>query len=150
MAIRYINPADLFRQMEMDMMRQSDPSIGTVFFQPCVDIFETEEALVVKMEMAGVKPSRLQIELSADDRSLTVSGERGETSEEHLGRVRCHHLEIFYGMFQREISLPASILFDRDKITATYKDGFLTVLMPKKHQCAVEKRTIAISTDDTE
>lgn len=145
MAIRYINPADIFRQMELEMLRQTDPSMGTVFFQPCVDMYETDQALVIKMELAGVRPTKLQIELSADDRSMTVSGERIEPTEEHRDRIRCHHLEIFFGTFHREISLPSSVPFDRESISASYKDGFLVVRLPKRLNKTVEKRTIEIS-----
>ena len=147
MAIRYLNPADIFRQMEMEMFRQNDPSIGAVFFQPCVDMYETDQALVIKMELAGVRPNRLQIELSADDRMMTISGERVEAAEEHRDRIRCHHLEIFFGAFQREISLPGSVPFDRESISATYKDGFLIVSLPKCEAKPAEKRTIAITND---
>jgi HSP20 family protein len=145
MAIRYLNPADIFRQMEMEMFRQNDPSIGAVFFQPCVDMYETDQALVIKMELAGVRPSKLQIELSADDRLLTISGERIEGSEEHRDRIRCHHLEIYFGEFQREISLPNSVPFDRDDISAKYRDGFLVVSLPKREAKTTEKRTIEIT-----
>ncbi len=145
MAIRYLNPADIFRQMEMEMFRQNDSSIGAVFFQPCVDMYETDVALVIKMELAGIRPNRLQIELSADDRSLSISGERSEGSEEHRDRIRCHHLEIFFGTFQREISLPSSVPFDREAITAKYKDGFLVVFLPKAEAKSTEKRTIQIT-----
>ena len=148
MAIRYINPADLFRQMEMDMLRHADPSLGTLFFQPAVDIFETDDSLVIRMELPGVKTNKLQIELSADDKTLTISGERLE-GEENRGRIRCHHLEIFYGAFQREINLPASVPFDRETITANYRDGLLSVFMPKVVQKPIEKRTIAISSEDS-
>ncbi len=147
MAIRYINPVDIFRQMELEMLRQTDPSIGTVFFQPCVDMYETDAALVIKMELAGVKPSKLQIELSADDRTMTISGERLESGDEHRDRIRCHHLEIFFGAFQREITLPATVPFDRENISATYKDGFLVISLPKRSAHSPEKRTITITED---
>jgi len=147
MAIRYINPADIFRQMELEMLRQTDPSIGTVFFQPCVDMYETDLNLIIKMELAGVRPNRLQIELSADDRTMSISGERIEASNEHRDRIRCHHLEIFFGAFQRDIALPSAVPFDREAISANYKDGFLVITLPKRDTRAPEKRTIEISND---
>lgn len=147
MAIRFINPVDLFRQMELEMLRQNDPSMGTVFFQPCVDMYETDSALIIKVELAGIRPNRLNIELSADDRVLTISGERSEAPGEHRDRIQCHHLEIFFGAFEREITLPNSVPFDRDAITAKYRDGFLLITLPKQPARLNETRTIQITNE---
>src|SRR5437899_898303 len=147
MASRDFNPLDLFRQMEMEMRRNAEGVLQTVFFQPCLDMYETDTALVVKMELAGVRPNRLNISLSGDDRLLTISGERTEPQEEHRDRIRCYHLEIYFGAFEREIMLPAGVPFDRDNISATYKDGFLLISLPKISRPHSEKRTIEITTE---
>ena len=76
---------------------------------------------------------------------LTIVGERIEPQEEHRDRIRCYHLEIFFGKFEREIILPTSISFDRDGITANYRDGFLMISLPKRAAKTTEKRTIEIS-----
>jgi HSP20 family protein len=132
---------DLIRQMEREMQQLSDEAfrgffampVGGAgrFWQPAVDVHETETDVVVKMELAGGKADDLQVSLSSDDRVLTISGTRTESHSDREGRVRCHQLEIYFGPFERLVPLPAMPI-DRDAIKAAYKDGFLTVMLPKK------------------
>lgn len=137
------NYRDILRQMEMEMQRLSDEALLSVFgplgaaerfWQPPVDVCETEEALVVKAEIAGVQPDRINVSLSADDRMLVISGIRAEDEEERRARVRCYQLEIYYGPFERHIALPPDIPVDRDHISATYRNGVLTVCISKRVQ----------------
>ncbi|MGC8785336.1 MAG: Hsp20/alpha crystallin family protein [Armatimonadota bacterium] len=125
------------------MQRLSDDALLSVFgplgaterfWQPPVDLCETEDALVVKAEIAGVHPDRINVSLSADDRMLVISGIRAEDEEERRARVRCYQLEIYYGPFERHITLPPDIPIDRDHIAATYRNGVLTVRLPKRVQ----------------
>ena len=92
-----------------------------------MDIHETDNHLVVKMELAGARSEDLQVSLSPDDRVLTISGIRTESHADREGRLRCHQLEIYFGPFERAIGLP-SIPVNRDQITATYRDGFLQII----------------------
>ena len=149
---------DLIRQMEREMQQFSDeafrgffslPNSGSGrFWQPPVDIHETEAAVVVKVELAGVKAADLQVSLTPDDRILHISGTRAESHGDRDGRVRCHQLEIYFGPFERAVALPTGIRLDRDAIKATYRDGFLSVRLPKKLQTDTpEIRIIAISTE---
>jgi len=108
-------------------------------------MYETEEALIVKMELAGVRPENLSLLLSEDDKLLTISCERLEPETERQERTRCYHLEIFYGKFEREIPLPPHLRYDRDNIRANFKDGFLTVSLPKKSQHTKGTRVIKVS-----
>jgi HSP20 family protein len=134
------NYRDILRQMEMEMQRLSDEALLSVFgplgaaerfWQPAADMCETEEALVVKAEIAGVQPEKINVSLSADNRVLVISGVRAEDEEERRARVRCYQLEIYYGPFERHITLPPDIPIDRDNISATYRNGVLTVRLPK-------------------
>jgi len=135
------NYRDILRQMELEMQRLSDDALLSVFgplgaterfWQPPVDLCETEDALVVKAELAGVHPDRINVSLSADDRMLVISGIRAEDEEERRARVRCYQLEIYYGPFERHVALPPDIPVDRDNISATYRNGVLTVRLPKR------------------
>jgi HSP20 family protein len=110
-------------------------------------MYETAESLVVKLELSGVKPDRINIELSADDRHLTIAGERIEGIEDHRDRLRCYHLEIYYGQFVREIALPGNLRLDRDRIQASYREGFLLVTLPKLPGEPIEKRTIPVTSE---
>ena len=133
---------DIIRQMEREMQQLSDeafrgffaiPAGGAGrFWQPPIDIHETDEAVLVKVELAGVKADDLQVSLSPDDRLLNVSGSRGESSRDREGRTRCHQMEIYFGPFERAVALPSGIRLDRDAIKATYREGFLLVTLPKK------------------
>jgi len=137
----YKDYRDIIRQMEQEMQQLTDeafrgffevPMGGTgSFWQPPIDVHETHDQLLVKMELAGAKADDLQVSLSPDDRILTISGVRGEDQADRAGRVRCHQLEIYVGPFERSIALPETPLL-RDKIAATYKDGFLRITLPKK------------------
>jgi HSP20 family protein len=145
---------DLLRQLEAEMQRIADETLRgffndvpapNKFWQPRVDVHETPDALIVKVEVSGVKSDRLSVVLSSDDRVLTVSGERYEEDAERDERVRCYQLEINFGPFERQIMLPADARIERDKIVATCREGFLVVTLPKRTDQSVENRTIPIT-----
>jgi HSP20 family protein len=145
MANRDFKPLDIFFQMESDFLRGIEATTRSLRFQPCADMYETAKALIVRIELPGVRPENLNITLSADDRVLAIAGERAETRQEPNERVRYHHLEIFYGAFEREITLPANIRFDRDQISANYKDGFLVITLPKRAVETQQRRSIEVT-----
>ncbi len=147
MASRDFNPFDMFRQLEQDIRTTTGAAMPGVMFHPGLDLYETSDSLIVKLELAGVRPEKLNIELSADDRYLTIEGERLESQEDRLDRVRCYHLEIYYGGFQREIQLPGNLRLDRDRIHAVYRDGFLIVRLLKRAGEMPEKRTIPVTNE---
>jgi len=153
---------DLIRQMEREMQQLSDEAfrgffaipVGGAgrFWQPAVDVHETQGDVVVKLELAGGKADDLQVALSSDDRVLTVSGSRSEGHTDREGRVRCHQLEIYFGPFERSVPLPA-VPIERDNIRAAYKDGFLVVTLPKKKVVREKPKTRVIpieSANETE
>lgn len=144
MARREYNPLDVFLLLDSDIRRSAVNAQRAVQFQPAIDMYETSTALVVEMELAGIVPERLSITLSADDRVLSVTGERREPQADHRERTRCYHLEIFFGQFERQIVLPSNVAFDRENITAHYRDGFLVIALPKRAESRNEKRVIEI------
>ncbi len=146
MANRQFNPLDIFRQLEQELRSSAVPhSAGFALFNPPIDMYETDDCLEVKMELAGVSSEKIAVTLSADDRILTIAGERTESKDAHSEKLRCFHLEIFYGAFEREVLLPGVMRFERDHIRASYRDGFLIVSLPKRVQAPTEKRTIPVS-----
>ena len=131
---------DIIRQMERDMLQISDevfrgffdsPLVSGRFWHPSMDIYENDTHLLVKVEIAGVRVDEVQVSLSPDDRSLTISGLRREGEKARNNRLSAHQLEIYCGPFGRTISLPHTDPIDRDSVTANYKDGILTVTIPK-------------------
>jgi HSP20 family protein len=132
---------DIVEELEREMRRVSDDLLLHVFrlssaagevWAPRADVYETADAVVVKVCIAGLEPGEIELTLSPDNRFLTVRGIRAEQDEDKSQRIRYHQLEVYYGPFERVIQLPQDANFDRDKLTAVYKDGFLKVVLPKK------------------
>lgn len=92
---------------------------------PAIDLHEDKDNLVVTAEVPGVK--REEIDVSLQDGTLTISGERKHESQS--GKGETYRTERYYGRFQRSIQLPAPV--EGEKVKASYKDGVLTVTLPK-------------------
>lgn len=94
-------------------------------WSPRVDIAETEGEFVVKAEIPEVKKE--DVHVTVDNGALTLRGERKQEKEE--SGKRFHRVERYYGSFCRVFSLPDNV--DESKVKATFKDGMLTVQLPK-------------------
>jgi HSP20 family protein len=108
-------------------------------FRPSVDIVEEEKAYLVKADLAGVKPEDIKIELK--NNVLTVSGERKLEKKEE-GENGYRRIEREYGSFTRSFTLPETT--EAEHIDASYKDGVLTVTIPKRAEA--EPRQIKVET----
>ncbi len=106
---------------------------------PACDVKETENEIIVKADVPGVSEKDLEVRL--EDGTLTIKGER-KFEEEKKGEGY-HRIERGYGTFVRCFSVPDTV--DPDKIKATYKDGVLTVILPKKE--AAKPRTIKVTVE---
>src|SRR5574337_154568 len=94
-------------------------------WQPPTDVYETPDEIVVKMSISGTKSEDIQVAFS--DEILTISGYRNDTSPHE--KTCFYQVEIRYGYFERSVFIPKPI--DTNNILATYKDGFLQVILPK-------------------
>ena len=95
-------------------------------FMPAAELQETETEIHLKLEVPGLEAKDLNVEVTAD--AVAISGERqSETQNQENGRFRS---EFRYGKFQRVIPMPTQI--DNQKVQAEYKDGILTLNLPKK------------------
>lgn len=92
-------------------------------WRPLTDVFETDEALIIRVEIAGMRDSEFTI--SIVNRSVIIRGSRLDTAE----RRAYHQMEIPFGDFNTEIQLPFPVIVD--KVEAVYSDGFLRVTLPK-------------------
>ena len=101
------------------------------FWRPATDIFETRSDIIIRMEVAGTNKEDITV-VFADD-ILTVRGVRREDPK--FQKTGVSRMEIDYGPFEQRIALPQTI--DAGGIEAAYKDGFLTIRVPK----SVEVRT---------
>jgi len=95
----------------------------TPAWRPPTDVFETEEAFVVRVEVAGMREDDISIHI--EGRLLVVRGVRLDTME----RRAYHQMEIPFGEFILEVELTAAII--TDEVEAGYKDGFLRIYLPK-------------------
>ena len=94
-------------------------------FSPPMDIYETEENLVVVMEVAGMKAEDIHVTFDQD--TLSIWGSRSEPSSPP--KTRLHQMEIDYGRFQRTLRIPFPLKSDDFK--ASYRLGFLVITVPK-------------------
>jgi HSP20 family protein len=94
---------------------------------PAIDLFEKKDAYVVRAELPGV--DRSNIEITFEKNILTVSGQKHALLEGRDEEIRVFAAERVSGGFSRSLRMPEHI--DGDKIEAEYKDGLLTVTIPK-------------------
>jgi HSP20 family protein len=95
-------------------------------WSPPVDIFETENELVLKADVPDIDPKNVGIQM--ENGTLTLKGER-KFEDQRNGRG-FHRVERGYGSFVRAFSLPNTV--DPEKVRADYKNGVLTITLPKK------------------
>ncbi len=95
-------------------------------FHPPMDIYETEDSLVIVLEIAGVRADDIQVLF--DNGLISISGTRTEFSPSP--KTQLHQMEIDYGYFERTLRVPFPL--NADEIKATYREGFLMVTIPKR------------------
>jgi HSP20 family protein len=105
-------------------------------WSPAVDIFETDNELVLKADVPDVDPKNVAIQL--ENGTLTLKGER--RFEDQKNGKGFHRIERSYGTFTRAFSLPETV--EGDKVKADYKNGVLTITLPKKE--VAKPRTINV------
>jgi HSP20 family protein len=115
--------------------------VSTRTWAPPVDIYENGDNLVLKAELPGLSPE--DVEIRVQDNTLYLKGER--KFEKEVEEQSYHRVERSYGTFTRTFSLPNSI--DADKVAANYKDGVLTLTMPKKEEAKPKTIKINVTKD---
>jgi HSP20 family protein len=113
-----------------------ETEVSTRSWAPPVDIYETEDAIVLKAELPGIDPK--DVEVRVEDNTLYLKGERNY--EKEVNEQNYHRVERSYGSFARSFTLPNSI--NAEKVKAEYKDGLLTLTMPKREEA--KPKTIKI------
>src|SRR5262245_7097187 len=109
-------------------------------FAPRVDVTESDEAYTVRADLPGLEEKDIQVSL--EEGVLTIQGQHETEKEQDEKGVRW--VERAKGSFHRAIALPAEV--DTDKVAASYKQGVLTVTLPKRPEPKPEVRTIPIKT----
>jgi len=93
-----------------------------------LDVYEDKDNFVLRAEMPGMRKE--DIDISLHDGLVTISGERKEETKKQESDV--YRSERFFGRFQRSFALPTSV--NAEKVAASYKDGILTVTLPKAEE----------------
>ncbi len=141
MALVRWDPARELASMEVDRLNHMFSNFyGEGFSRswvPAVDIYETaQHEVIIKAELPEMK--REEIGLTFENNVLTLSGER--KVDEQVARDRFQRMERFYGGFSRSFTLPATV--DAAQITASYKDGVLTVRLPQRDEAKPKQITV--------
>ncbi len=110
---------------------------------PAVDVWETENELVLAFDLPGIPEDKVSVEL--DDNVLTVSGER-ERTQEHSGD-RFYRFERRFGTFARSVTLPQGV--NQDAIQAAYRDGVLEIRVPKPEEQKPKRIPVGTSEQKT-
>ena len=103
---------------------------------PALNLTQDEHNLYIRTELPGIKPDTLDINVNGD--SISIKGER--TIQDEGENVSYHRSEREGGYFRRVLSLPAKV--KTDKIEAKYKDGILTIVLPKAEEAKPKKITV--------
>ncbi len=106
--------------------RGEDRDMIASTWTPSVDIYETEDSIVLNAEVPGINEK--DIEIKIEDNTLTLKGDRKfekETTEENY-----HRIERSYGSFFRSFSIPRNV--DQEKINAEHDNGVIRITMPKR------------------
>ena len=105
---------------------------------PALDLYQNNDNVVAIVELPGMRKE--EIEISLQDGMLTIAGERKAESGQENGAERT---ERFTGKFRRSITLPTRV--DANKVTASYKDGILTVTLPKAEEAKPKQIQVNVS-----
>src|SRR6266550_7528226 len=107
----------------------SSPRAGQLFtgWSPALDLYQNTENIVAVVELPGMR--REDFEISLHDGTLTISGER---KRETSNGERAERTERYIGKFRRSITLPTHV--DANKVSAVYRDGILSVTLPKAEE----------------
>jgi HSP20 family protein len=111
---------------------------GSTWSTPAIDMYQTNNEVVVKAALPGIKADEVQINVTGDVLTL-----RGETKQEEEKKDKAWHIrEQRWGAFERSVQLPSGVVADKAK--ADFDNGILTITLPKLE--AVKPKTITVKT----
>jgi HSP20 family protein len=117
----------------------SEEGLSARSWVPPVDVYETDLNVVLTAELPGVDPK--DVELRVEDNTLYLQGHRNFQKE--VKEDDYHRVERSYGSFARSFTLPASV--DSDQAKAEYKDGLLTLTLPKREEAKPKTIQVEVS-----
>lgn len=117
---------------------------GGMAFAPRIDVSETDKELKICADLPGLEDKDVEVKLAGNQ--LTIRGEKKAEHEEKDGGEdkgrQFHRIERSYGMFQRTIVVPFDV--DAEKVEASFRNGVLTVTLPKPEQMQQQARKIEV------
>jgi HSP20 family protein len=131
MSLSHYDPLASLRAVESAFSRMLTEPATNRPWAPSVDIYETGNELVLKADLPDIDPK--EIDVRVENQTLTLAGERKfeSAANDSSGNDKGYHrIERSYGNFVRSFAVPNA--FDTEKINASYKNGVLTVSLPKK------------------
>ena len=131
-----MSPQELQVQQKRELEKKQEATVPARFFVPTTDIFETEQALSLIVEMPGVDKSK--VDVSVEDGLLTIQGQIDFSKYEGMQPI---YTEYNIGHYRRSFSLSNKIA--QDKIAAEMQDGVLTLVLPKAEEA--KPRRISVS-----
>ena len=135
--VKYFPTVPTFRFWNDRLPRIAEDASATTEWCPRADIYEKDDAYEVSLELPGL--GKDDVKVAAENGVLSVSGERSSDHSDDGGDY--YRRERTYGSFRRSFRLPEGV--DGEKISATFRNGVLTLLVPKAAE--ILPRTIEIS-----
>jgi HSP20 family protein len=150
MSILRWDPFEELREMQRSLDRLFDELTGRrpvrrrearepVVWEPAVEVYETDQEVVVRAELPGVDPKNVNV--TVQDNTVTIEAEAKEEQEER-GRNYLRR-ELRYGQFFRSVALPAEVKADAAK--ATYRNGVLELRVPKSERAKPKQVKVEVS-----
>lgn len=119
--------------------RAEEDAYENAVWSPLADISEDDDKYVVKLDLPGI--DKKDVKLSFTDGQITISGERKQENEEK--NAKYHRVERMYGKYYRSFALPTKI--KEDKIDAQFKNGQLTITIPKADEVKPKEIEIKVN-----
>ena len=126
-----------------DLHPASFPTFSSAAHDLAVDLFEEKGNLVARMHIPGMNAEDIKVSVD-DERYLSIRAERSEEKEEK--EKHYYSKEIRHGSFERMLRLPKDV--DKEKITASYEKGVLTVTLPEVSKKLPERTEIKVAAKD--
>jgi len=120
------------------LLRENGGALGSIALDVKVDASEDDKAYHVTAELPGM--SEKDIEVTFADNTLTISGEKKD--EKEVKEENYHRRERSFGSFRRSFTLPVEV--DEEKIAASFKDGIMTIDLPKSQTAQKKAKKITI------
>jgi HSP20 family protein len=131
---------DLFDRFFSSPQSEQEQETRLVNWVPSVETLSKDGQYVVRLDVPGVDPK--DVEVSVQENNLIIKGERKSSHE--TKEKDYHYREAAYGRFERRLALPQGV--DRDKVTASYKNGVLEISVPRP--VALAGKTIPIQIEE--